>query len=272
MTGKLLAILELMLCMSRLHFVDSYLLNGVIIVPQDLEDLMAAEAALTGLTSPLSGDWDSFLPSDAELMAPFANPSSADEELVLQEIVHRVQETTQQGSDVADWRDLAIDTMSDEELGIGEGYVQIDGGVAHNGGGGTGTLDGVDGDFVELNDLVGPVDLRTYVHPAIQLRLRPVSSDPLVASPSDLGTARRRVFLQRRIPELRVPTSISELTDNSTSLPALPPIGTYEFGGSALSSLHTQRFDVRKQDPEVAQSFFGSCSRPPYSESEVRLT
>lgn len=252
-------------------------------VLQDFEEFMAGEAVSTALTSPLPGDWEDFPPADAAVMASFANSGLAEEQLLLQEMFHRVQEAPQQGSEAVDWRDLAIDTMFGEEPVNGEGFLQIGGGLALNGArefphlhGGVETevVDVGDGDYFELNDLMGPMDgqlVSSSVHPAIQLRPRPSSSEPLVLI-SDVGTAHRRVLLQRLIPGPRVPPSISAFTDNVTNVPTLAPRRVSEFGASGLTSLHSQRLDVRGRDAGVAQNVSGISSCPSYFESEVSLS
>ena len=176
-----------------------------------LEELLGEGAISTTLTFPVPGEWDVFPEPELEL-GEYA-PVSAEDDLLLQEMVDAAQETglnqgtslDQQGGEA--WRDAVIDRFPWEEEDHNDGDYVTNNMVSFNGGVGQFTMNsgsefGFDdvstGDFLEMNDILGPAGSQEFFYPReTGIQLRPRRSSLTTMPLNSQGAAARRILLRR---------------------------------------------------------------------------
>jgi hypothetical protein len=176
-----------------------------------LEELLGEGVISTTLTFPGPGEWDGFPEPELEL-GEYA-PVSAEDDLLLQEMVDVAQVTglnqgtslDQQGGEA--WRDAVIDSFPWGEEDHNDGDYVTNNMVSFNGGVGQFTMNsaselGFDdvgtGDFLEMNDILGPAGGQEFFYPReTGIQLRPRRSSVTTMQLNSQGAAARRILLRR---------------------------------------------------------------------------
>lgn len=178
------------------------------VLQKALEELLGGEGISTTLTFPAPGEWDFFPEPDLGEYAPV----SAEDDLLLQDMVDVAQETgLNQGTSVDQqgeaWRDAVIDSFPWGEEGLNHEDYVINNMVSFNGGVGQFAMNsaselGFDdvgtGDFLEINDILGPTGSQDFFYPTeTGIQLRPRRSSVTTMQLNSQGAAARRILLRR---------------------------------------------------------------------------
>lgn len=179
-----------------------------------LEELLGEGAISTTLTFPAPGEWDGFPEPELELGEYGGYPPvSAEDDLLLQEMVDVAQETgfnqgaslDQQGGEA--WRDAVIDGFPWGEEDQNDGDYVTNNLVSFNGGAVQYPMNSVSelgfdgvgtGDFLEMNDILGPAGGQEFFYPReTGIQLRPRRSSVTTMQLNSQGAAARRILLRR---------------------------------------------------------------------------
>ena len=191
-----------------------------------LEEMLNTAELPTTLVHPGPGLWEGF-PSP-EFVSQYS-PEAGEDGLLMQMMVDHAQGTSLDVQGEA-WHDAIIDGISwEEEVQTDRDYVSNNMGTLNDGMGqfamenvaGSGFDDVVAGDFLEVNDILGPVGSQELSYPGeTAIQLQPRRSHVTAMQMNSQGSSARRILLQQsQVPHGQVEdvTSFSNTWDGSFS-------------------------------------------------------
>jgi hypothetical protein len=248
-----------------------------------MKDYLEGETASSKITYPLPDEWEVHTSHhDNQFLGAFAEPLALDDEALMLQDMLEIAESGGQGILVeGDQREDFINQFLSGGVVGEELTLEGDGGefsLAEIEGHGAPVLysgeeltpwEILDGDFIELNDLLFSIDEAPSQSPESVIHLRARQSANLSIQQNEQGRAKRRSMLQMRVSGSGpVPRPISHL-ESSGGGQSLPPMNLLELTQSSAATAHGSKLETGHHEPLSEERLSGLHSPSFPSEDKV---